>query len=127
MARTILLVDDSQTIRTIIKVYLMALQFEFVEAETGERGLQLARLVPVSLVIADINMPGMDGISFLQQLRADESSKAKDAPVILLTGEKGGDLEKRGMEAGANGFLYKPVTSARLTELVQSLLPGDAK
>jgi two-component system, chemotaxis family, chemotaxis protein CheY len=126
MAKTILLVDDSQTIRTIIKVYLMAHAFEFVEAENGDRALQLSRLVPVELVIADINMPGMDGITFVQHLRADERSKARNVPVILLTGEKSPDLEVRGMKAGANAFIYKPVTSAKLTELVNQMLPRSS-
>ncbi|HSP81253.1 MAG TPA: response regulator, partial [Myxococcaceae bacterium] len=59
MSANILLVDDSPTVRNILKIYLMNLKMGFVEAEDATRALQLLRLVPVKLVIADINMPGM--------------------------------------------------------------------
>jgi two-component system chemotaxis response regulator CheY len=124
MAQTVLLIDDSPTIRTIIKIYLMGRSFDFVEAEGGERGLQLARLMPIELVIADINMPGMDGLTFTKQLRADNNTKVRSLPVILLTGEKSEDLRTKGMEAGANAFIQKPVSSARLIEVVNQLLPA---
>lgn len=117
----VLLVDDSISIRNILKVYLMALKVEFIEAESGERALQLARLMSPNLIIADVNMPGMDGITLLQMLRMESSALGK-VPVLLLTGERDADLESRGLEAGANAFIRKPVAPEKLLAVVKQHL-----
>lgn len=124
LPRTILLLDDSRTIRELIKVHLVGNNFEFVEAGDGARALQLVRLVPVDLVIADITMPGMDGLSFLKQLRADGNAAIRRIPVILLTGNKAEaePLRAAGMAAGANDFVLKPVSSAQLTDAIRRIL-----
>lgn len=126
MPQTILLVDDSPTIRSIIKVYLMGRQFEFVEADEGQRALQLVRLVPVNLVIADIKMPGMDGLTFVKKLRTDERPHLRKMPVILLTGDKSEETRQKGLEVGANAFIQKPISSAGLIEAVNKILPPEA-
>ena len=123
MSDNILVVDDSPTVRNIIKIYLMNLRLSILEAEDATRALQLLRLVPVSVVIADINMPGMDGITFVKEIRASKEAQLRGIPVILLTAEKGGDLRQRGAEAGANAFVQKPVSHADLTETVRQFLP----
>jgi two-component system, chemotaxis family, chemotaxis protein CheY len=123
MARTLLIVDDSKTIREVIKVYLMNEKLTILEAETGVRGLQLVRLMPVDLVIADIKMPEMDGIEFTRALRAEPDARVKKTPVVLLTGEAGDDLMKQGMAAGAEAFLRKPVRPAPILELINRLMP----
>lgn len=125
MSSNILLVDDSPTVRNILKIYLMNLKMGFLEAEDAARALQLLRLVPVKLVIADINMPGMDGISFVRELRASPAPHLRNLPVILLTAEKGSDLRQRGVEAGANAFIQKPVSHHDLFETVVKLLPPN--
>jgi two-component system chemotaxis response regulator CheY len=101
----------------------MNLRLSILEAEDATRALQLLRLVPVSVVIADINMPGMDGITFVKEIRASKEAQLRGIPVILLTAEKGGDLRQRGAEAGANAFIQKPVSHADLTETVRQFLP----
>lgn len=123
MPETILLLDDSPTIRSVVKVYLMSRKFEFLEAEDGERALQVLRLVPVSLVIADINMPNMDGITFLGKVRADPRPKVKSVPVVLLTSDTSEDARERGMKAGANAFVKKPISPASLNEIINQFLP----
>lgn len=122
MSDNILVVDDSPTVRNIIKIYLMNLRLSILEAEDATRALQLLRLVPVSVVIADINMPGMDGITFVKEIRASKEAQLRGIPVILLTAEKGGDLRQRGAEAGANAFIQKPVSHHELTETVRQFL-----
>jgi two-component system chemotaxis response regulator CheY len=122
LAKTLLIVDDSEAIRSIIKVYLNWHSFEFVEAGDGERAWQLMQLLPVDLVIADINMPGLDGIEFVRRVRSS-SSNLKEVPVILLTGDKSEELKQRGLDAGANCFARKPITSNTLVELVRKHLP----
>ncbi len=123
MNQTILLVDDSKTMREVLKVYLMGRQFEFLEAEDAGRGLRVLRLVPVSLVIVDLKMPKMDGLEFLRQLRGSELPALRRVPVIMVTGEKSSEYQTLAMTAGANGFLQKPLDSGRATEAVDRLLP----
>nr|WP_216609488.1 response regulator [Myxococcus xanthus] len=118
----VLLVDDSPTVRNIVKIYLMNLKVSTVEADDATRGLQILRLVPVSLVIADINMPGMDGITFVKEVRASAMPQVRSVPILLLTAEKNVDLRQRGTEAGANAFIQKPVSHHELTETVRQFL-----
>jgi len=119
----VLLVDDSPTVRNIVKIYLMNLKVSTVEADDAARALQILRLVPVSLVIADINMPGMDGITFVKEVRASQMPAVRSVPILLLTAEKNADLRQRGTEAGANAFIQKPVSHHELTETVRQFLP----
>src|ERR1700738_3331852 len=95
MIHTILLVDDSRTMREVLKVYLMGRKFDFVEADGAERALQLLRLLPVSLVIVDLKMPKMDGVDFLLQMRASELPLLRRIPVVMVTGEKKEESESR--------------------------------
>jgi two-component system chemotaxis response regulator CheY len=126
VSANILVVDDSPTVRNIIKIYLMGLRQSIIEAEDASRALQLLNVVPVSVVIADINMPGMDGITFVREVRASTKPQVRGVPVILLTAEKGGDLRQRGVDAGANAFIQKPVSHNDLTETVRQFLPQAA-
>lgn len=118
----VLLVDDSPTVRNIVKIYLMNLKVSTVEADDATRALQILRLVPVSLVIADINMPGMDGITFVREVRASAMPQVRSVPILLLTAEKNADLRQKGTEAGANAFIQKPVSHHELTETVRQFL-----
>lgn len=118
----VLLVDDSPTVRNIVKIYLMNLKVSTVEADDATRALQILRLVPVSLVIADINMPGMDGITFVREVRASAMPQVRSVPILLLTAEKNVDLRQKGTEAGANAFIQKPVSHHELTETVRQFL-----
>jgi two-component system chemotaxis response regulator CheY len=127
MPITILVVDDSPTLRGIVKIYMRPLQVDVMEADGGERALQLARLAVPTLIVADINMPGMDGITFVQKLRAEPRAEVRNIPVIFLTGEKSGELRKRAADAGANDFLEKPVKSAPLQEAVKRILAPEGK
>jgi two-component system chemotaxis response regulator CheY len=68
-------------------------------------------------------MPKMDGLTFVRTLRAHEKPSVRDVPVILVTGDRTEDLRARGREAGANGFLQKPLSSEKLMVLVDDLLP----
>ena len=123
---TILLVDDSPTVRTIVKVYLAGQAFDFIEAGNGTEALTALQQHPVGLVIADLNMPGMDGVTFLKTLRQSTDPKLKALPVILLTGEKGEGIRDQGLEAGANAFVQKPVNPADLRQAIDSILARAA-
>jgi two-component system chemotaxis response regulator CheY len=116
----ILLVDDSSTTRSILKVYLTGLDMEFLDAGQGDMALDVLRRNPVDLVIADFNMPVMDGITFLRHLRSSPSKTLRGLPVILLTSES---VETAATQAGASAFVRKPVTNKDLRAAVLNLLP----
>lgn len=116
--------DDSPVIRSVVQIYLRDRGLEFQEAADGQRALQLTRLMKFDLIIADVRMPGMDGIRFLSELRARTGATHRDVPVILVTGEKSTETFRRANEAGATVILKKPVSSAGLTSAVDKLLPA---
>ncbi len=125
MPKKVLLIDDSPTIRSIVQIYLMGRPYEFVEAADGERGLQLARLLRVDLVIADINMPKMDGFTLVKRIRG-EIGKLSKVPILLLSGSATVD-EKKALACGANAFVRKPVSSGDLVRVVSGLLAPEAR
>lgn len=123
--RTILVVDDSPVIRSVIKIYLDKLPYQVLEAPNAERALSILKLVPVDLVIADHNMPGMTGVAFVSALRADPDEVRKKTPVVLITSDtRASDLKAQGARAGVNVFLKKPVSSAGLLDALKQLLPA---
>jgi two-component system chemotaxis response regulator CheY len=119
MKRTVLIVDDSDTIRHIIKLYLAKLKLELLEADRADAGLRSLSERPVDLVIADFNMPGMNGLEFVRRVRANARPEVSRVPILLCTGGKAPELERRALEAGASEFVRKPVSSATLTAVVR--------
>jgi two-component system, chemotaxis family, chemotaxis protein CheY len=117
--RTILIVDDSAAVRSIIKVYLAWEKHELLEAQDGERAWQIVRLMPVDMIIADVNMPNLDGISFTRRVRGAADETVRTIPVLLITGDKNADVRARAMAAGANALVRKPVTNEELIHLVR--------
>lgn len=123
MPRSVLVVDDSPTIRGFARLLLRALDVTVIEAEDGEKALAAARAAPPAVVLADVNMPVMDGLTLTRELRRDKA--LKKVPVLLLTADKSEDLQRKGREAGANEFLQKPLQAAELHAAVRRWL-GDA-
>ncbi len=122
----VLLVDDSASVRAILQVFLMGLHPTFLEAEDGERALRVLRLSPVDLVIADVQMCPMDGITFVRTLRQSERPKLRAVPVIMLTGDRSESVRERGIDAGANAFVRKPVDPKALLRTIQDVMPSVA-
>ncbi len=128
MKHTVLLLDDSNTIRHIIKVYLMQLKLGFLEADRAEQGLRLLELQHVDLVIADVNMPGgMDGLEFVRRVRASPRDSIRRIPIVLLTGGKAPDLQVKAQQAGVSEFVPKPISIGGLAAVVRRhlSLPED--
>jgi two-component system chemotaxis response regulator CheY len=122
----ILVVDDSPAIRSFIKVFLDSGPYEFVEADNGERAYKLIRVVSIDLVIADINMPVLDGLKFVLKLRACHEQRLRRMPVILLTGDTSAETAARATAVGANFFLRKPVAGDKLRSVVGQALRGHS-
>ncbi len=123
MPSKILLVDDSATTRTIIKVYLTGLPCTFTEAGSAEQALEQLKIDLPNLLIADINMPGLGGMELVRQLRASTRPRFREVPVIFLTGDKTDAVREAALAIGANAVIHKPVTSAVLRAELVRLLP----
>jgi two-component system chemotaxis response regulator CheY len=118
--KTILIVDDSATIRKLLAYILKRKNYVIAEAEDGIDAMEKLSHVQVDLVIVDLNMPNMDGIEFVKNLR--DNYYYMDTPVIMLTTTKDDKLKKDAFDAGVNMFLNKPVQPNFLLYKVESLL-----
>ncbi len=116
----ILLVDDALTLLSLVQVYLMGWQIEFVQAKDGLEGLARAREHKPDLVITDVRMPGMDGFELCAAIRADGA--LQKVPVVLLTSLHDEASRKKGKLVGATAFLTKPVSVEELRRTVGGLL-----
>ena len=123
MNETILIIDDSQTIRRLVGHSLKALGYRIVTAEDGQQGLEMLSNERVDLVIVDLNMPVMDGLEFTREARA--STLFRDLPIVMLTTESSEQDRARGLAAGVNTYLVKPVNAQMLNYKLRALL--DAK
>jgi CheY-like chemotaxis protein len=122
MAASILIVDDDESIRDLLRLHLSAAGYEVHVAEDAIAAGYMLLRSPPDLIISDINMPHMDGFEFIAAVRADKSLPM--IPVIFLTTIEDGDL--RGKELGAVGYVTKPVRADRLLSLVAQHVPGGA-
>jgi len=116
----ILLVDDTRTLLSLIQVYLMGWQIEFLEAKDGLEGLAKAREARPDLIVSDVRMPGMDGFELCAAVRADPD--LFQTPLVLLTSLNDDTSRKKGKLVGASAFLTKPVSVDELRRTVGTLL-----
>ncbi len=122
MAARILVVDDDENIRDLLRLHLTSAGYEVeVAADAIVAGYKVLKSPP-DLIITDVTMPHMDGFEFVAALKADPS--VPRIPVIFLTSMDEGDA--RGRELGAVGYVTKPVRSDRLLSLVAQHVPGGA-
>jgi len=120
MAKTILAVDDSGSLRQMVAFSLKAAGYDVVQAVDGQDGLNKAKEKTVDLVLTDQNMPIMDGLTLIKNLR--ELGSYKKIPILMLTTESSDEMKAKGKAAGANGWLVKPFDPKRLIEVVQKVI-----
>ena len=121
MSKTILAVDDSSSLRQMVAFTLKGKGYNVIEAADGEEGLAKARMTSgVDLVLTDQNMPKMDGLTLVKNLRG-MASYAR-TPILMLTTESGDDMKAKGKAAGATGWLVKPFDPPKLLEVVKKVL-----
>jgi two-component system chemotaxis response regulator CheY len=120
MSKTILAVDDSPSIRNMVAFTLKSAGYEVVEAVDGQDGLEKAKARRVNLILTDQNMPRMDGLTLVKNLRALPDYKT--APILILTTESSDDMKSKGRAAGATGWLVKPFDPPRLLEVVKKVI-----
>ena len=120
MAKTILAVDDSGSLRQMVAFSLKAAGYDVVSAVDGQDGLNKAKEKTVDLVLTDQNMPIMDGLTLIKNLRSLASYQ--QVPILMLTTESSDEMKAKGKAAGANGWLVKPFDPKRLIEVVQKVI-----
>ena len=121
MAKTILIVDDSTSLRTVVKLALVRAGYDVLEAGDGVEGLSaLDKAAKVHLIGSDVNMPNMDGITFVTRVKAHP--RHKFAPVVMLTTEMEEDKKQKGRAAGAKAWIVKPFNPPQLLDAVSKLI-----
>ena len=120
MAKTILAVDDSASIRQMVAFTLKGAGYEVIQAVDGQDALDKANYHKVNLVLTDINMPRMDGLKLLELLR--KLAHYKNIPILILTTESGDEIKAKGRAAGATGWLVKPFDPKRLLEVIGKVI-----
>jgi two-component system chemotaxis response regulator CheY len=121
MPKLIITVDDSMSIRETVKMILEAAGYQVLTANDGAQGLALCQQHDAALVISDLNMPVMDGITLIAKLR--ELPTYKFTPILMLTTESQDEKKQAGKKAGATGWIVKPFDPARFTGLIQKVCP----
>jgi two-component system chemotaxis response regulator CheY len=116
----ILAVDDSASMRQMVAFTLKSAGHEVTEAVDGKNALDIARRESFNLVITDVNMPNMDGLTLTKELRGLPNYKF--TPILILTTEAGGDKKMQGKAAGATGWLVKPFNPDQLLTTIKRVL-----
>jgi len=117
---TILAVDDSASMRQMVSFTLKGAGFDVTEASDGSEALKIAQTKKFDLVLSDVNMPVMDGIQLVTELR--KLSDYKFVPVLMLTTESSGDKKMEGKKAGATGWIVKPFNPDQLLNTIKKVL-----
>lgn len=120
MAKTIMIVDDSVSMRQVVGIALKGAGYDVIEAGDGRDALGKLDGRKIHLIISDVNMPNMDGISFVQAAR--QLPAYKFTPVIMLTTEAGAAMKQRGQAAGAKAWVVKPFQPAQMLTAVSKLV-----
>jgi two-component system, chemotaxis family, chemotaxis protein CheY len=120
MSASILAVDDSASIRVAIKIALSGAGYAVAEAVNGADGVEKAKAGSYDLIVTDLNMPVMDGLTMIEELR--RSPAHMGVPIIFLTTESDAALKQRAKAAGATGWLTKPFDPEQLVKIIKKVL-----
>ena len=119
MSMTVLTVDDSRTMREMLRMALADAGFHVVQAEDGIHGLEVlqAETERPQVIVTDINMPRMDGFGFIEELRSDQ--RYRGIPILVLTTESDAEKKNRARMAGATGWIVKPFNPVKLVDAIR--------
>lgn len=123
MGKTVLVVDDSVSMRQMVSFTLTGAGYEVIEAGDGKEAVDILNGgSKPHLVITDLNMPNMDGISLIKAVRGMAAHKF--TPILMLTTESSADKKKEGQNAGATGWIVKPFNPEQMLATIKKVLPG---
>ena len=117
---SILAVDDSASMRQMVSFSLKGAGYQVMEACDGNEALSIARQNRFDLVLSDVNMPNMNGIELVKELR--QLADYKFTPILMLTTESAGDMKMQGKQAGATGWIVKPFNPDQLLSTIKRVL-----
>lgn len=120
MAKTILIVDDSASLRQVVSIALKSSGYDVIEGTDGQDALNKLKGQRVHLIISDVNMPNMDGITFVKEVK--KLPDYKFTPIIMLTTEAGEDKKAAGQAAGAKAWVVKPFRPEQMITAVSKLI-----
>ena len=120
MAKTILIVDDSASLRQVVNIALASAGYEVIEACDGVDALTKLDGRKIHLIISDVNMPNMDGITLVKEIK--QKPDYKFTPIIMLTTESQDDMKAKGQAAGARAWVVKPFQPAQMLTAVSKLI-----
>ncbi|HSI96480.1 MAG: response regulator [Methylophilaceae bacterium] len=120
MAKTVLIVDDSASLRQVVSIALKGAGYDIIEGVDGKDALSKLNGQKIHLIISDVNMPNMNGIEFVKA--AKQLPAYKFTPVIMLTTESGESLKQEGQAAGAKAWVVKPFQPAQMLAAVSKLI-----
>jgi two-component system chemotaxis response regulator CheY len=119
MSKTVMVVDDSSSFRTVVKLALQKAGYTVIEAGDGKDAVGKLGGQKINLIVCDVNMPNMDGLAFLRHIKA--MTAYKFTPVIMLTTESQESKKAEGRAAGARAWITKPFQPSQLVEAVNKL------
>ena len=122
MGKRVMAVDDSETVRQVLSMALEGAGYEVVEASDGLNALKLLEEDEIDLLVTDLNMPKMDGISLIRHVR--QRPGFRFLPIIMLTTESSVDQKDQGKKAGASGWITKPFRPEQLLAVVRMVCPN---
>lgn len=117
---TILVVDDSASLRQVVVIALQGKGYDVIQADNGKAALDLLDGKKVNLVISDVNMPIMDGLTFVGKMK--DMPRYKFTPVIMLTTESGSDMKSKGRSVGVKAWVVKPFKPDTMLSAVAKLI-----
>jgi two-component system, chemotaxis family, chemotaxis protein CheY len=120
MAKTILIVDDSASLRQVVRIALSGAGYEVIEASDGKDALSKLGGQKIHLIISDVNMPNMDGITLVKEVK--KNPQYRFTPIIMLTTEGSDDKKREGQAAGAKAWVIKPFQPQQMLEAVSKLV-----
>lgn len=121
MAKTMLIVDDSASLRTVVKIALVRAGYDVLEVGDGKEALAVLDTLPkVHLIISDVSMPTMNGITFVTHVK--QHARHRFAPVVMLTTEGQDEKKQQGKAAGARAWIVKPFSPPQLLDAVSKLI-----
>jgi two-component system chemotaxis response regulator CheY len=120
MKKRILAVDDSPSVRQMVKLTLTGAGYDIVEAGDGAEGLSKAKATTLDMVVTDLNMPVMNGLGLIRELR--KLPAYRGVPILFLTTESDPEMKKQAKAAGATGWITKPFQQDQLVAIVKKVL-----
>lgn len=121
MTKTALVIDDSSTTREIVSYSLREAGFDTLTANDGQQALEVLTRRSVDLIISELNMPVMDGLTFVRQVRLRDDLRG--VPILMLTTESQAAMKEEGRQAGVTGWLVKPFNPEMLLKVIAKVVP----